>query len=343
MATVTSLLDELNLSHLYSPPGSPLESESLREGLLALPRLQQLSTLKSFGVSKLAERQSIANAISKAVREGKMVGVTLGSSAIVASSSGVLPPVSPPAPPPPEAAMPVHRSSAVAAATPASANDGIATVTLLPGYHCRLFVISDVHADHAANLQWLEEKLPARTPNAFDVILCPGDVSDREPVLRATLELLKGRFDEVVFTAGNHDIWVPHGGGLGGGPHSPSVTRVPLPYEPVPGALGSAPASSASSAASAPAAEPSDSLAKLRCVYALCEAMGVRVSPLLIECDDAAAAEDVLIVPLQSWYHASWDQEPDLASDEGEIDHHSAGWTDNFRCRWPSPLSMRGR
>lgn len=76
------------------------------------------------------------------------------------------------------------------------------------GQRCRVFIISDVHADHAQNRRWLAKKMPAKKEGCFDVCIIAGDVSDDLKVLGQVLQTLKGRFAEVMFTAGNHELWV---------------------------------------------------------------------------------------------------------------------------------------
>lgn len=139
-------------------------------------------------------------------------------------------------------------------------------------------------------MQWIRHKLPATHDGALDVCVCCGDVSDSLDTLRQVLELLKQRFDEVLFTPGNHELWV--------GRHQP---------------------------------EGATSLDRLAAVRKLCDELSVRTGPLRVVGED-----DVLFVPLYSWYHASWDGEPDLPDDS---ERALRFWTDYHRCRWPDALS----
>lgn len=172
IATTASLLASVNVPHV------PSVDERRLSDWLALDRLSLLAELKTHGIG-LAQRQTIANGLAKAKREGR-----------VDEPTGPQATLSPPAP-----------AQETVRETPQ-----ITRVTLAPQQHCRVFAISDIHCDHPSNMAWLKASLPKRVPGAFDVCLCAGDVSDRESVLAEALALLKVRFDEVVFTAGNHEV-----------------------------------------------------------------------------------------------------------------------------------------
>eukprot|EP00966_Prymnesium_polylepis_P197117 4568033-Prymnesium_polylepis.1 len=148
-------------------------------------------------------------------------------------------------------------------------------------------------------MEWLQSRLPARRDGAFDVCLCAGDVSDKEEVLLKTLGMLTNRFDEVLFALGNHDVWVPTKYvGVG-----PSVTT---------------------------------SLDRVDAVRRACDSLRVRTRPLWICGRDGA--QDVLVVPLMSWYHEGWDKEPDLPG--ASAADFKAQWSDFHRC---APASRPSR
>jgi predicted phosphodiesterase len=257
------------------------------DDLVDLERLALLSRLQSAGLP-LGARQKVANTLSCAKREGR-----IGPK-----------PAAPPATP--STADVCQPSPASKAAPP----PGVATASPGTGRHCRVWVISDAHSDHKANLEWIKTRLPARRADAFDVCLVAGDVCDNPEVLRESLAIFKARFDEVVFTAGNHDVWV----------------------RPKPVAIG---------------ADTRTSFDRLDEVAALCAELGVRTAPLWLEC--GRGARDVLLVPLASWYHETWDREAELPAEAAESDDEAAGgaagrrrwnfhdlWTDFHLCRWPA-------
>jgi hypothetical protein len=70
----------------------------------------------------------------------------------------------------------------------------------------RLFATSDLHADFKENFRLLEE-LPA-TAYRDDALIVAGDISDRFEIIRDTLLLLRSKFRHVLFTPGNHELWV---------------------------------------------------------------------------------------------------------------------------------------
>src|SRR5688572_20187548 len=71
----------------------------------------------------------------------------------------------------------------------------------------RLFAISDLHTDMASNLEWVDNLDKNRWRQ--DALIVAGDVSENMTILLATLTILKQRFAEVFFVAGNHDVWDP--------------------------------------------------------------------------------------------------------------------------------------
>jgi len=70
----------------------------------------------------------------------------------------------------------------------------------------RVFALSDVHIDYAANAQWIEA-LSAQDYRD-DVLILAGDVSDSLDRLAACLYTLAHRFKQVLYVPGNHDVWV---------------------------------------------------------------------------------------------------------------------------------------
>jgi len=70
----------------------------------------------------------------------------------------------------------------------------------------RVFATSDLHTDYKENFSWLTEL----SDKAYrdDTLIVAGDVSDRLEIIRETLLLLRSRFRDVLFTPGNHELWV---------------------------------------------------------------------------------------------------------------------------------------
>jgi calcineurin-like phosphoesterase family protein len=70
----------------------------------------------------------------------------------------------------------------------------------------RLFATSDLHTDYKENFRWLQEL--SDTEYRDDTLIVAGDVSDRLEIIRETLLLLRGKFRKLLFTPGNHELWV---------------------------------------------------------------------------------------------------------------------------------------
>lgn len=70
----------------------------------------------------------------------------------------------------------------------------------------RIYAISDLHTDFRENRAALERA--GLTGHRDDALIVAGDIADSEAVLRDTLEWLTGRFGEVFFVPGNHELWV---------------------------------------------------------------------------------------------------------------------------------------
>jgi len=70
----------------------------------------------------------------------------------------------------------------------------------------RLFATSDLHTDYQENFRWLEEL--SDTEYREDILIVAGDVSDRLEIIRETLLLLLSKFRKLLFTPGNHELWV---------------------------------------------------------------------------------------------------------------------------------------
>lgn len=69
----------------------------------------------------------------------------------------------------------------------------------------RVFAISDLHLDYAANHEWLKQ-LSLHDYNN-DVLILAGDVSDRLALLDDAFGIVVRRFATVLFVPGNHDLW----------------------------------------------------------------------------------------------------------------------------------------
>lgn len=70
----------------------------------------------------------------------------------------------------------------------------------------RLFAISDLHVDFAANARWVESL--SKEEFSGDALLVAGDVAHQVEGIRSALSALRARFARVFYVPGNHDLWV---------------------------------------------------------------------------------------------------------------------------------------
>ena len=70
----------------------------------------------------------------------------------------------------------------------------------------RVFATSDLHTDYKENFLWLSQLSDIAYRD--DALIVAGDVSDRLEIIRETLRLLRSKFRYLLFTPGNHELWV---------------------------------------------------------------------------------------------------------------------------------------
>eukprot|EP00771_Trimastix_marina_P004054 gnl/Trimastix_PCT/785.p1 GENE.gnl/Trimastix_PCT/785~~gnl/Trimastix_PCT/785.p1 ORF type:complete len:362 (-),score=26.70 gnl/Trimastix_PCT/785:72-1157(-) len=70
----------------------------------------------------------------------------------------------------------------------------------------RIFAISDLHVDYAANMAWVQNISDSDYQN--DVLLIAGDISSNISQVRQVLKCLASKFRFVSFVPGNHDCWI---------------------------------------------------------------------------------------------------------------------------------------
>jgi 3',5'-cyclic AMP phosphodiesterase CpdA len=77
----------------------------------------------------------------------------------------------------------------------------------------RLYAVSDLHVGSPENLE-LVRGLRAEGPD--DWLVLAGDIGEEPAQLMQVLSALEGRFAEVIWVPGNHDLWTCHDGDLRG-------------------------------------------------------------------------------------------------------------------------------
>lgn len=174
----------------------------------------------------------------------------------------------------------------------------------------RVYSLSDLHTDNLANLKFTQSLPSTKTAGTHEALIVAGDISSSHGRVIETLKPLLDIFDSVHFVVGNHDVWVDKG------------------------------EEDRKSARSAGASECS--IQKMLDTMDLCEELGVCTGPVRFTMNSGGQRtipEDVYVVPLISWYHASFDKEPDLPK---ELQHRngefSRRWGDFRRCKWPAEI-----
>lgn len=164
-----------------------------------------------------------------------------------------------------------------------------------------IYVISDLHTDNVANLEWLIHRCSnhkvKNTPGRNDCLIIVGDISHELSKIEETLSIiLEGLGCHVFFVWGNHEAWI-------GGKEMD--------------ALGI-----------------STSLQKIKQVQDLCCRLGVRTNLELVGNNHK---NPVFILPIESWYDATLSLEgcEDLCSTFNDWP-----WVDFLRCKWPTEVEI---
>ncbi|EKX30956.1 hypothetical protein GUITHDRAFT_46771, partial [Guillardia theta CCMP2712] len=171
----------------------------------------------------------------------------------------------------------------------------------------KLFVLSDVHVDYNPNMQWLEGLRSHKEDGCVSILILAGDVASNLEKLERCFTTLREKFDEVVYIPGNHEFWINQGH------ESRSLVN---------------------------------SLDKLEQILEVCRQQGVRANPCLVSLEGPDSRgdrrrSDLLLLPLFSWYHASWDKEPELPPSAYEsikikgLPAFEERWADFRYCKWP--------
>jgi 3',5'-cyclic AMP phosphodiesterase CpdA len=73
----------------------------------------------------------------------------------------------------------------------------------------QLWAVSDLHVSYEANRELVRDRLKPSSPD--DWLIVAGDIGERVADISWTLELLAGRFAQVFWSPGNHELWTPEG------------------------------------------------------------------------------------------------------------------------------------
>ena len=189
-----------------------------------------------------------------------------------------------------------------------------------------VFALSDLHVDHASNMAWVEQlpdfssfKTEGGVTQGCSALIVAGDVSHSLTAIEKTLRVLKGKFDEVFYTVGNHELWVDR--------------QTKLRYTAAAETRGTVGVTDLEC----------HSLDKLMDILELCDQLQVRCRPAVLR-------GGVVIAPLLSWYNlnfynrSSGDTEPassSLSISEVTLSAHERHF--DCQCVWPEPIGLRGQ
>lgn len=164
----------------------------------------------------------------------------------------------------------------------------------------RVLCISDLHVDHAENMQWLANRTtPVEASSSFDVggkgltksdlLVVAGDISHDMGRIEEALMYLLRTGASILFVAGNHEAWL----------HSQEVEK--------------------------------SSVEKLEDIYSICRELGVYCQTGIRVGGTKERPHSLWLLPLESWYDGSLSiaECEDLCEDFG-----SWPWVDFIKCRW---------
>ena len=177
----------------------------------------------------------------------------------------------------------------------------------------RVLLLSDLHTDYEENRHWVERIASDGGEGAGTMIIIAGDVSHDLEYLRWTLRKLRRHFDEVVYTPGNHELWLDRGRRQ----NQKLDSSERRPY----GSTGEGDGCS-------------NSLDKLEKVLRLCIDEDICIGPVQIG--------GLLVLPLLSWHHQAFDTEPAIdPTCWSKIPNATKVIVDYRRTSWPG-LSALG-
>jgi hypothetical protein len=190
------------------------------------------------------------------------------------------------------------------------------TTIITPKKRIEAYCLSDLHADSIRNQDWVRNNClpgPGRDKDdIFTIIIVPGDIGTEIESLSTIFGILASNYDAVNYCVGNHEAW-RRGTASGGSPSNPQART--------PGTDRLA----------------ANSIDKIVEVLKCAKKRGVTVGPLRVKSEGKNSG--VTIMPMQSWYHSGWDQEPDLTNIQFlEVEDavpFERRWGDFAQCLWP--------
>ena len=185
-----------------------------------------------------------------------------------------------------------------------------------------------MHADgDNANIAWLEDKCRptiAADATVYSVLIVPGDMANSIPSIRRCFQILTSNWDAVCYCVGNHEAWVKE----------KESTEEDLNDD-----------NNDDNSNEEDDDTERTSIDQLVDVLTVAKEEGVHVGPVCVNyslkgVDDY---QSLWMVPLQSFYHSSWDTEPDLdhpallAAEQRRS--FRKRWNDYRNMKWPEDLT----
>lgn len=181
--------------------------------------------------------------------------------------------------------------------------DEVTDLLVPEGRHLRLYLISDIHIDHKANSDWMMGCLGAREPDPQSYFDCL--------LLPGDITNKEDLFEQSigVLASAFDAVFFCFG-------NHDIWTRGERKGDP-------------------PAA---DSLQKLERVHKVCQELGVYTSPVRLVQQGKKA---LVLLPLWSWYHSSWDVEPDLPTELTPPIKPGSRVMDFRMCKWGAEIESK--
>ena len=183
------------------------------------------------------------------------------------------------------------------------------------------YCISDLHADGISeNWNWMKEYcIPTVVDkNVYNILIIPGDLANSISSLKRSFKFLSKQWDAVCYVVGNHEAWVNE--------NNEEDNEDEDMY----------------------AINFRTSVDQLVDVYKEAKKAGIHVGPVCVNHyddsdNDNSSNQKLWMVPLQSFYHSSWDNEPELddpallAAEERRPFRRR--WQDFRNMKWPTDLT----
>lgn len=232
----------------------------------------------------------------------------------------------------------------------------------------KCYCLSDLHADSEKNQQWVRDNCSRRTEdeNVFTVLILPGDVGSEMESLEKVFQTLTENYSAVIYVPGNHEAW-RRGVAEGGSSTIPDeraeermasdsvvkLNKVISMAERMGVYVGPLKISGVKNPPDS-ASEHTVEIEKLGAIGALCpdnsitREVNIKGSVANKHGAKGTATPEVfscvVIYPLYSWYHSSWDVEPEITHpdylDVEEAMPFKRKWGDFSMCSWPGIVSQ---